>query len=316
MERAQAGLRTPPLLKPGDRLCVVLPSGSGSEKSLQTGIELWRDWGYEVVPLLPETPSMLDYLAGSDRSRLECLQAAFDDPDCRAILCGRGGYGATRLLSQLDWSGFLDSPKWIVGFSDITALLWAAAARGVASIHGPIVAHMPLESATSRNRLHSLLTSGTSEPLRGKGWGAGSTTGMLMPANLTVAAALLGTPDWPLSDRVFKGCPVGNRKIILAIEDINEQDYRIDRMLTQWRHVGVFGSVVGVALGRFCWTDNWTEEKPYSVALTLKDRLMDLDVPVVSRLEFGHGDGDNLALPVGVEAAIDAELGTLAIASH
>ena len=308
MERMRVGLETPPLLKPGDLLCVVLPSGSGSLKSLQAGIELWRDWGYDVIPLLPNTPSGLDYLAGSDGERLRCLQTAFDDPSYRAILCGRGGYGATRLLPQLDWAGFLDSPKWIVGFSDITALLWAAAARGVASIHGPIVAHMPLESVSSRDRLHRLLSVGTLEPLQGESWSAGSATGILMPANLTVAAAMLGTPDWPLGERCLE-----RRKIILAIEEINEQDYRIDRLLTQWRNAGVFCSVAGVALGRFCWTDAWTEEKPYSVEVTLQDRLLDLGIPVVAGLEFGHGDGDNLALPVGVEAAIDGDKGTLAI---
>ena len=103
------------------------------------------------------------------------------------------------------------------------------------------------------------------------------------------------------------------RKIILAIEDINEQDYRIDRLLTQWRNAGVFSAVAGVALGRFCWTDDWTEETPYSVEVTLQDRLLDLGIPVVAGLDFGHGDGDNLALPVGVEATIDGDEGTLAI---
>ena len=294
---------TPPLLKAGDRVCVVMPSGSGSQKSLQSGIDIWRNWGYEVVPMLPQESSKLDYLAGSDRDRLTCLQAALDDPDCRAILCGRGGYGATRVLPALDWRGFLESPKWIVGFSDITALLWAAAARGIASMHGPIVAHMPLESEASQERLHGYLSGGTMSSLSGQGWSSGNATGKLMPANLTVATALLGTYDWPL----------GDLPVVLAIEDINEQDYRIDRMLTQWRHSGAFQSVVGIALGRFCWTDEWSENYPYSAEMTLRDRLLDLGVPVVAGLEFGHGEGDNLALPVGVDVAIDGDRGTITL---
>ncbi|MEM9536421.1 MAG: LD-carboxypeptidase [Cyanobacteria bacterium P01_E01_bin.45] len=293
----------PPLLKAGNRVCVVLPSGSGSPESLQAGIDVWRAWGYDVVPMLPQEPTKLDYLAGSDRERLACLQAAFEDPDCRAILCGRGGYGATRLLPKLDWHEFVRSPKWIVGFSDITALLWAAASRGIASIHGPIVAHMTLESEASRDRLHSYLTQGTMPPLSGQAWAPGRATGVLMPANLTVATALLGTPDWPS----------GDRPIVLVIEDINEQDYRIDRMLTQWRNSGALMSVVGVALGRFCWEDNWTDNTPYSAEMTLRDRLLDLGIPVVAGLEFGHGEGDNMALPVGVEAVLDGDRGTLSV---
>ena len=294
----------PPLLQAGDRVCVVLPSGSGSPEALQAGIDLWRDWGYDVVPMLPQTPAKLHYLAGSDRERLTCLQAAFDDPDCRAILCGRGGYGATRLLPHLDWRGFMESPKWIVGFSDITALLWAAAARGIASVHGPIVAHMQLESDLSQNRLHRYLTQGTMPSLSGQGWVAGSASGTLMPANLTVATALLGTSDWPLKE---------DRPIVLAIEDINERDYRIDRMLTQWHSSGALQSVVGVALGRFCWEDDWSEAAPYSADMTLRDRLLDLGIPIVAGLEFGHGEGDNMALPVGVEAILNGDSGTLSL---
>ncbi|MGK7913554.1 MAG: LD-carboxypeptidase [Synechococcus sp.] len=294
---------TPPLLQAGDRVCVVLPSGSGSPQSLQTGIEIWRSWGYEVVPMLPQEAAPLNYLAGSDLERLACLQTAFDDPDCRAILCGRGGYGATRLLPQLDWRGFMDSPKWIVGFSDITALLWAAASRGIVSVHGPIVTHMSLESAESRDRLHRYLTKGTMPSISGQAWSAGHATGVLMPANLTVATALLGTSDWP----------VGERPTVLALEDINEQNYRIDRMLTQWRGSGALKSVVGVALGRFCWEDTWSEDSPYSAEITLRDRLLDLGIPIVAGLEFGHGDGDNLALPVGVIAELDGDRGTLSL---
>ena len=294
-------LQRPAYLQPGDRLCVVLPSGAESVELLQSGIDIWRDWGYEVVLVLPHAPSKLDYLAGTDCARLTGLQAAINDPKCRAILCGRGGYGATRLLPDLEWSQFLADPKWIVGFSDSTALLWAAAARGVVSLHGPIVKHMPLESPASRDRLHACLTGRILQPLLGKSWSPGGATGLLMPANLTVATALLGTPDWPL----------GDRPVILAIEEINELDYRIDRMLTQWRNSGAFDSVAGIALGRFCWTDAWTGKEPYGVETTLRDCLLDLGIPVVAELEFGHGEGDNLALPVGVQAVLDGDSGTL-----
>ena len=84
-------------------------------------------------------------------------------------------------------------------------------------------------------------------------------------------------------------------------------------MLTQWRSSGAFKCVVGIALGRFCWEDDWPDETPYSAAMTLLDRLLDLNIPIVAGLEFGHGDGDNLALPVGVEAVLDGDLATLSL---
>ena len=129
------------------------------------------------------------------------------------------GIWATRLLPQLDWTGFLRSPKWIVGFSDITALLWAAAARGVAGVHGPIVRHMPLESDASRQRLLRWCQGEAIAVLQGVTWRGGVAEGLLMPANLTVATALIGTQDWPLGEglgdvrlfwrsRILMSCPI------------------------------------------------------------------------------------------------------------
>ncbi|WP_017325872.1 LD-carboxypeptidase [Synechococcus sp. PCC 7336] len=298
-----AGLQFPARLQEGDRICVVLPSGGVTLADLEPGLQYWRQWGYEVVSLVPQESSELEYLAGTDGARLNSLQTALDDPHCRAIVCGRGGYGATRLLPHLDWTQFCQSPKWIVGFSDITALLWAAARRGVASVHGPIVKHMPLESDVSRDRLHGWLTQGYVDSLQGLVWSGGTATGLLMPANLTVATALLGTRDWPLADR----------PAILAIEDINEEAYRLDRLLTQWRNAGAFEGVAGIALGRFSWSDDWHEPVPYSAEAALRDRLLDLGIPIVAQLKFGHGEGDNLALPVGAIARLDGDRGSLSL---
>jgi muramoyltetrapeptide carboxypeptidase len=136
-------------------------------------------------------------------------------------------------------------------------------------------------------------------PLTGIGWGGGKVSGILLPANLTVATHLLGTPVQPQLDG-----------IILALEDVTEAPYRIDRMLTQWRMSGAFKGIRGIALGRFsrCYPPkdipSWTVEE------VLRDRLSDLGIPIVSDLPFGH-EGANAALPVGQPVQLDADKGTL-----
>ncbi|MGB3514092.1 MAG: LD-carboxypeptidase, partial [Microcoleaceae cyanobacterium] len=140
------------------------------------------------------------------------------------------------------------------------------------------------------------------EILEGNGWGGGQATGYLMPANLTVASYLLGTkyqPDFS--------------KIILALEDVNEAPYRIDRMLTQWRMAGILQQVKGIALGRFSQCSSGRmNNTDFTVEEVLGDRLGDLNIPIVSDLAFGH-DGPNAALPVGVEVSLDGEKGILEI---
>ncbi|MEO0852059.1 MAG: LD-carboxypeptidase, partial [Cyanobacteria bacterium J06648_11] len=147
------------------------------------------------------------------------------------------------------------------------------------------------------------LYSGSGYELAGTTWQSERVEGTLFPANLAVATSLFATPDWPLP----------HPNTILAFEDINEDDYRIDRLLTQWRHARVFKSVVGIALGRFSWNDPLPEDVRYDATLALRDRLMDLDVPIVAELPFGHPEGDNFALPIGAPVVLDGDRGVLKI---
>lgn len=286
-----SNILVPPLLKATDRAIVVAPSSPPGDQC--AGIDLWQAWGL-TLDSQPTATAPLDYLASSDAARLASLQAALDSPDYAAILCARGGYGATRLLDHLDWQGFRHYPKWLVGFSDTTALLWAAFKAGVASLHAPLLSTLPQEPQASLMHLRRLLFEGIFTPLVGDVWQAGTAVGRLVPANLTVATALLGTPHWLHWPE----------PIILAIEDINEEAYRLDRMLTQWRQAGAFTNVVGIALGRFSWTESETE--PDDPLPTLRDRLLDLQIPVVANLPFGHA-GANYALPVGAWARLEGD---------
>lgn len=296
--------KIPPALKPGDLLRVVAPSGClRNMEVFEQGVEIWRSRGYRVE-LSPGYDDALGHLAGTDADRRQRLADAWQDPECRGILCARGGFGASRLLEDWKWPDSTAanspiSPKWLMGFSDITCLLWSLSQIGVVSVHGPVLTTLGKEPDWSIERLFDLVEGRPLAPLEGKPWTGGKARGILLPGNLTVATNLLGTALQPY----LAGT-------ILALEDTAEAPYRLDRMLTQWRMMGVFQGVRGIALGRFSSCENDPGVPTLSSEEVLRDRLCDLGIPIVANLVFGH-DGANAALPVGVEAELDGDRGIL-----
>lgn len=290
-------LQMPPPVQPGDLLKVIAPSGCLQNwESIEAGIAIWRQQGY-LVERTPGCDARWGYLAGSDDSRRVQLAEAWQDPQCKGVLCARGGYGGARLLE--DWPWHPQHPKWLIGFSDITSLLWRLYAQGIASIHGPLLATLAAEPSWSQQRLFDGLQGKPLDPIYGDAWQGGVAAGRLLPANLTVATHLLGTPIQPPLDGT-----------ILALEDTAEAPYRIDRMLTQWRMLGVLQHVCGLALGRFsrCYANS--QYPSFTVEEVLRDRLASLDIPIVANLPFGH-DGVNAALPVGNWVRLDGDRGCL-----
>ena len=306
MLNAQISVRVPPPLKPGDLLRVVAPSGClRNMEVFEQGVEIWRSRGYRVE-LSPGYDDRWGHLAGTDANRRQRLADAWKDPECRGILCARGGFGASRLLEDWKWPAPSATnpqipPKWLVGFSDITCLLWSLSQVGVAGVHGPVLTTLAKEPDWSIERLFDLVEGRPLAPLEGKSWTGGKVRGTLMPGNLTVATHLLGTAMQP-----------SLAGTILAIEDTSEAPYRLDRMLTHWRMMGVLEGVRGIALGRFSCCENDPGVPTLSAEEVLRDRLCDLDIPIVADLVFGH-DGANAALPVGVEAELDGDRGILRI---
>jgi muramoyltetrapeptide carboxypeptidase len=297
MEFAMKPCRPPAPLQPGDLLRVIAPSGTLREMTaFEYGIEVWRSRGYRVE-LTPGFDDRYGYLAGTDENRRTQFEIALKDPECRGILCARGGWGGARLLET--WSFPRIEPKWLIGFSDITSLLWAYSLQGVSGVHAPLLTTIATEPDWSKQRLFDWVEHHKLEPLQGSGWGGGKAIGLLLPANLTVATHLLHTRWQP---NLFG--------VILAIEDVTEAPYRIDRMLTQWRLTGAFNQIRGIAIGRFSQCDPPTNVPSFSVEEVLRDRLGDLGIPVASNLPFGH-DGENAALPVGVPVELDGDRGTL-----
>jgi muramoyltetrapeptide carboxypeptidase len=293
-----APVQLPLPLTNGDLLRVIAPSGRLRERAaLDRGIEFWRKSGYRVdVPA--EVTAQWGYLAGTDELRRSGLASAWADPHCRAILCARGGYGGMRLLENWQW-GQTDVPKWLIGFSDITALLWNLSKLGAVGIHGPLVTTIADEPDWSIDRLLRLVSGQSVPPLQGDPWVGGIASGRLFPGNLTVATHLLGTPLQP----DLTGA-------ILAIEDVTEAPYRIDRMLTHWRLTGTLSKIAGIAIGRFSQCDPPPGISSFTVEEVLRDRLTDLQIPIVANFPFGH-DGCNAALPVGTEAILDGNTGEL-----
>lgn len=300
--------QSPPPLSPGpqgSRLVAIAPSGTLREQeAFHQGVTLWRNRGYHV-DLAPGYDDRLGYLAGHDTQRRQQLTQAWQDPHYHGVLCVRGGWGAARLLEDWQWPRVAGQVpvKWLIGFSDITSLLWSLACQGISGVHGPVLTTLSQEPPESLTRLwHWLEGHRTLEPLRGHSWGDRTVArGYLLPANLTVATHLLGTALVPPLDGV-----------ILALEDVGEAPYRLDRLLTQWRMTGNLAQVKGIALGRFSSCDPPAHLPSWTVQEVLHDRLGDLGIPIVSELPFGH-EGCNYPLPVGVLAELNGDRGELTV---
>ncbi|QLE58267.1 LD-carboxypeptidase [Nostoc sp. TCL26-01] len=289
----------PQPLKKGDLLRVIAPSGALREfATLELSLEIWRSRGYRIE-VSADIGENWGYLANKDEIRRHQLATAWQDADCRGILCVRGGFGSMRILENWHWQTHT-TPKWLIGFSDITALLWSLYNAGISGVHAPVMTTLANEPDWSIDRLFDWVEGRCLAPLKGCGWGGGVATGILLPGNLTVATHLLSTPILPNLDGV-----------ILALEDVTEAPYRIDRMLTQWRLSGAFAKVKGIALGGFTRCEPAPNIPSFSTEEVLRDRLEDLGIPIVSNLPFGH-DNPNVALPVGVSVTLDADQGILA----
>jgi len=290
-----------PRLAPGDPVRVIAPSGPVPREAFAAGLEVLRaryDVRHDDGVFARE-----GYLAGPDERRLAELTAALADPDARAIVMARGGYGLMRLLPFIDVGALVARPRPIVGFSDGTALLALAARAGVASIHGPVVTQLGnLASADQRALFERLETPGPSLLLDGlEGLIPGRVRGPLIGGNLEMFSRLIGTPYLP-----------DVAGAILFFEDLGERPYRIDRLLAHLDLAGIFGAASGVLLGDFsgCREPEATRADSPTAEEVLVDRLGRLSIPVALGGAFGHGTR-NRALPYGTVCELDTAAGTL-----
>lgn len=294
----------PPALRPGDRVALVSPCGPVLDhRLLDEAVTTIAGWGLEVVEGAHARAST-GHLAGSDEDRAADVDAAFADPQVRAVWCTRGGYGLTRILDRLAWAALAADPKLLVGFSDVSALLVAAWRRlGLVTVHGHVAGRLPVQPDDARARLRAVLFGDRSPvALTGvalPGAPAHVVRAPLVGGNLTVLAALAGTAD-ALDAR---GC-------VLLLEEVGEAPYRVDRLLTQLRASGALAGVAGVVVGTPVHCDPPPERPSATFAEVVADRLGDLDVPVLTGIRIGHVP-DQCAVLHGADVTLDPRAATL-----
>ena len=301
-------LARPRALKAGDRVAVLSVSSPVEPEALNAGLDALRFAGLDPVtyPSAHDPGTMRRYLAGDDAMRAGDLRSALTEPGIAGILFARGGSGAQRTLEAMDWDGLAPKgpesrmvPKVLAGFSDVTAVLEAVAVRlGWASVFGPNIA---IKEGRSHYSFGSLLRT-LMRPDRA--------TWIEYPRAVTVVPGLArgvttgGTLSL-LASSLATGTSRPARGGILLLEDVNEEDYRIDRMLTQLRRSGYLDGVAGIVAGTFTGCG-----PPEAIQDILAERLGDLRVPMIAWANVGHG-GQFQAFPYGIAAELDAGAATL-----
>lgn len=272
-------IQFPKPLQPGDKIAICSPAGAIAPEKVEGAVNVLLAEGWTPV-VMPHTLGKNGIYSGSDDERFDDLRAAFADPEIRAILCSRGGYGVVHLMDRLNRLDLESDPKWVIGFSDISALHAMMASKGIASIHAPMTGQIQL---------------GTSDPdtaslfaiLRGERPvytfpahqydRQGIADGKLIGGNLAVLADLINTPY-----------DIFEPGTILFIEDVSEPIYKIERILYQLKLNGVLGRLGGLIVGQF------TEYKPDASYQDMYDMIRDMTAgykyPIAFDVPVGHVD--------------------------
>jgi muramoyltetrapeptide carboxypeptidase len=291
--RMTSQLIRPPYLKVGDTVAIVAPSGilKSREGEIQQAIALLNKWGLNAK-LGDNVFNKADHFAGTDQERCEDFQNALDDSSISAIWCARGGYGTVRILDKLDYSKFRKEPKWIIGYSDITALHNQLHNEGVESIHALMCVSLTkdlseiLDSVeTFKSAIFGNLTNYT---LEGTEYNReGEATGQLIGGNLTMLHTMLGSDT-----------SIDTSNKILFIEEIGEYKYHIDRMLQSLKRAGYFDNCKGIIVGDMSKLRKNTTLWGTSIEKLILDALSEYSFPIAFNMPAGH-EKDNRALILG-----------------
>jgi muramoyltetrapeptide carboxypeptidase len=295
----------PPRLSAGARVALIAPCSPPSDEKLEKALQNLQNMGLQVVEG-KSLRSRNGYLAGNDAARIADIHWAFQDNAIDAVWCVRGGYGATRLLPDINFQLIRQHPKLFIGYSDVTALHLAIQARtGLVTFHGPVAAGDFPEDTL--HHLQQVVTFGHAphrieaprlpqdDPMYQPFTIApGKVQGVLTGGNLALLAAMAGTDFAP----VFKD------KLVF-IEDVGEQPYRLDRMLTQLLQATDLAAAAGIVLGVFNECQPKPDSASWSLPDTLRDRLGNLGIPVAYGIPFGHVSSQ-ATLPYGIKAEWDA----------
>lgn len=297
----------PKRLQKGDTIGIVSPSSPPGREELEKSLDFLDELGLKWK-FGKHAKNIHGYLAGTDKERLEDIEMMFEDPEVKGIICSSGGYGAGRIVSQIDLNIVKENPKIFWGFSDITFLHTAIGmSANLVTFHGPMLGPnigKDTFEALSKKMFQQLFAplelhyTEDISPLEviNKGVGQGELTG----GNLSLLARTIGTE--------FEIDTVGK---LLLIEDIGEEPARIDGLLNQLHMAGKFKDLEGVVVGDFADTET---KKKWTLTLdqVLDDYFKPLKVPVVKGFKIGHCE-PHFTVPLGVEAKLDANEKTLTI---
>jgi muramoyltetrapeptide carboxypeptidase len=293
----------PPRLQVGDTVGLISPAGIVDPKDIEDVKHSFGLLGLKVK-LGTHILDRYGYLAGKDRDRAADINAMFADNSVKAIIAMRGGWGCNRILPLINYPLIRERPKILMGYSDITSLLLAINARSrIVTFHGAVATStwneftldylkrilFNCEAVTMQN----LTTVEGIEVIR-----RGKARGKLVGGNLSVLAAMLGSPYLPSWNQN-----------ILFVEDIGEDVYRIDRMLTQLKNAGILNRIAGFIFGQ-CTNCKLGDEPSFTLTQVLQDHIQHLGIPAWYGSMIGHIK-DKFTVPIGVEVEIDANIGTL-----
>ena len=301
IQQNKTALIQPPYLKTGDTVAIVAPSGilKNRNDEVQRAVTLLQSWGLNAI-VGNNVFSKSDHFAGTDDERCEDFQKALDDPTVSAIWCARGGYGTVRILDKLDYTKFKKHPKWVIGYSDITALHNQIHNEGYQSIHALMCVSLTQDLDDIKETLATFKSTIFGNPVNytlvGSGYNrVGETNGLLVGGNLSVLHTMLGSEtSLDMSGK------------ILFIEDIGEYKYHIDRMLQSLKRAGYFENCKGVIVGDVSKVRKNTTLWGKSIEQLVLDALADYDFPIAFNMPAGH-EKDNRAMVLGMKVELKVE---------
>ncbi len=305
---SEKGKIKPPALKSGDTVAITSPAGAiWDDKQVETFTDILKSFGFKVIHGKTLTEKF-GYFAGTDELRANELNELFANKHVKGIFCMKGGWGCARLLDKIDYTIIEKNPKVLIGFSDITALLIAITTKaGLITFHGPVgnsgwndFTKSIFTNVTMSTKSFVFPENPASENLPVM-INSGKATGELVGGNLTVLSSLIGSgylPDW--------------KNKILFLEEVKEEPYSIDRMLTQLKLSGVLNSISGFVFGKCAKCLAEEPLKSFTFHEVLMQHIQPLGIPAFYGAMIGHIE-NKLTVPIGIKASMNAEKGTISL---
>jgi muramoyltetrapeptide carboxypeptidase len=298
----------PPALKAGDTVAITSPAGAvWDDTQIETFSAILKSFGFNVIHGKTLTEKF-GYLAGTDELRANEINELFENKTVKGIFCMKGGWGCARILDKIDYSLIEKNPKVLIGFSDITALLIAITTKtGLITFHGPVgnsgwndFTKSVLTNVTMTVKPFNFPENPSTEnaPVI---INPGKATGELVGGNLTVLSSLIGSgylPDW--------------KNKLLFLEEVKEEPYSLDRMLTQLKLSGVLNSISGFVFGKCAKCLAEEPIKSFTFHEVLLQHIQPLGIPAFYGAMIGHIE-NKLTVPIGIKASMDAEKGTISL---